>query len=55
MLWLCLSVTSRYCIKTAEEIELISSVEATLHLSCIVLEENLGVSKMKVLLSGTLP
>jgi len=42
-----LSATSRYCIETAEQIELILGIEATVSLSYIVLEGNSAISKHK--------
>jgi len=50
----CKSVTSWYCIKTDERIELIFGIDTTLHLSYTVLEGNSGMSKNKRTLYQTL-
>ena len=42
-----LSVTGRYCIKTAERLKLVFGTEATLELSYTVLDGNSGISKNK--------
>jgi len=55
-LYLSICLSSRYCIKTAERMELVFVVEATLGLSYIVLQGNSGIWKNKgILSSGNLP
>ena len=49
----CLSVTSRCFIKTAEQINLFFNMGASFHLSYTVLQGNLGTSENKILPSGT--
>jgi len=49
----CGPVTCLYCVKTAERIQLIFGTEASLGLSYTVLLENSGISKIRVLPSGT--
>jgi len=53
-LFVCLSVTSRSSIKTAERIELVFGMEASFHPSYNVLTRNLAISKIRVFPSGTL-
>jgi len=43
----CLSVTSRFPIETAERIQLVFGTQATIGMSCIVLQGNLSNSKNK--------
>ena len=50
----CLSVTSRISIKTAEWIELVSGTKASFQEYYIVLKANPGTFKIKVLYSETL-
>ena len=48
------SVTSQYCTGTTGRIELVFGIEASFHLSHTVLKRNLGISKIRILPSGTL-
>ena len=51
----CICVKRWYCVRMAELIQLIFGTEASLTLSCVVFKGNSGISKIRVLPSGTYP